>query len=142
MSGTREGSEVPCAVTSTPVVENLSTCPAVIAVILYGSVARGEATPLSDIDICVVSVPSLDRKTRDWVMSYASRSLDIRLFHDLPPAIQHRVMGEGVTLFCRDESVLTNIWSRALRVYLDFQPTLNRYCKEAIAGRRTHAIPR
>ncbi|MCD6384305.1 nucleotidyltransferase domain-containing protein [Candidatus Sumerlaeota bacterium] len=39
-------------------------------VILYGSTARGEATPQSDIDVCVI-VPELDRETRDLILDIA-----------------------------------------------------------------------
>lgn len=34
--------------------------PAVLAVILFGSAARGEAAPASDVDVCLVLAPGAD----------------------------------------------------------------------------------
>lgn len=41
-----------------------------VAIILYGSVARNEATEESDIDIAVLVKEALDEKTRDELLSW------------------------------------------------------------------------
>jgi len=45
-----------------------------VAIILYGSVARNEATEESDIDIAVLVKEALDEKTRDELLSWCAET--------------------------------------------------------------------
>ncbi|MDP3563609.1 MAG: nucleotidyltransferase domain-containing protein [Methanoregula sp.] len=60
----------------------------VIAVILYGSAARMSTTPLSDTDLCVVTLPGLAPEEWESNMSHTGPALDLVLFHDLPPSVR------------------------------------------------------
>ncbi len=112
----------------------ISDLPCVIAIILFGSVARGEKTPISDIDICVITNSGINDDIKDTIMSYSSRVIDIRLFSDLPPVIQYQVIKEGKFLFSRDDFSLNTIIISSIREWLDFQSTYARACYAAIRG--------
>src|SRR5262245_25232134 len=67
----------------------------VLAVILFGSVARGDQTPASDVDVCLVLQPrkyiplALSRKK----LAYLKQGdLDIHIFQQLPLYIRRRVL--------------------------------------------------
>jgi predicted nucleotidyltransferase len=71
----------------------------VLAVILFGSVARGEQTAHSDVDICLVLTPErvrdksvLSRKRLEYLAQF---DLDVQIFQALPLYIRHRVLKEG-----------------------------------------------
>lgn len=78
----------------------------VLAVILYGSQARGEAHAGSDVDVALV----LTDTRREPIevgriqLRYASLSdADVQVFQRLPLYVQSRVLREGRVLFVRDE---------------------------------------
>lgn len=106
---------------------------AILAVLLFGSRARGEATPESDIDLCMVLFP--DRDTADeriWVrLEYLpSEKLDIRLFQQLPLYIRKRVLKDGAILFCRDLDALYELAFRTAKSFADFRPHYRHYLEQ------------
>ena len=78
----------------------------VLAVILYGSVARNKETPLSDIDVCVVLKRDMKNKyimskKRLKYLTFAHRRFDIQIFQLMPLYIRIRILREGKILYCR-----------------------------------------
>lgn len=85
----------------------LAKIPDIEAVLLFGSYARGDASPRSDVDICIVA-PSV--KTREqmasllgsvWQRVDANR-YDIWLFEELPLYMQIDIIENHHVLQCRD----------------------------------------
>ena len=111
--------------------------PEVLAVILFGSRARGEDIPDSDIDICLVLEPrsysdlELSKKKLDYLAEF---DLDIHIYQQLPLYIRHRVLKEGKVLFCRDEDVLYDLAFRTIREYEDFKHIYREYLEEIARG--------
>ncbi|WP_292540696.1 nucleotidyltransferase domain-containing protein [Methanothrix sp.] len=58
----------------------------VLGVLLYGSWARGDAGPDSDIDLCLVAPEAEDRAGlwREFVSHLRSEKYDLRIFEILP----------------------------------------------------------
>jgi uncharacterized protein YutE (UPF0331/DUF86 family)/predicted nucleotidyltransferase len=88
---------------------------AILALLLFGSRARGEATSASDIDLRIVLHPERDtaeERVRVRLASLPSEKMDIRLFPQLPLNIRKRVLKEGVVLFAVTSMSFTN-WPTA-----------------------------
>ena len=104
--------------------------PDVLAVILFGSEARGDTAPGSDVDVCIVlesGTPSgleASNKRLDYV---AGSDLDVKIFQQLPLYIRSRVLKEGRVLFVRDEDRLYDLAIRTARAFEDFRPYYQRY---------------
>ena len=111
---------------------SLTQFPAVIAIILYGSAARARATPLSDVDICVVTTPGLPTDEWESIMSYSGPAVDLVLFHDLSPSVKYRVIREGKILYLRDEKMWHRIQAGAIRQYLDIKPFIERNARRIL----------
>jgi hypothetical protein len=76
----------------------------VLGVLLYGSWARGDAGPDSDIDICLVAPEAEDKSGlwREFVSHLRSEKYDVRIFEILPLYIKMAVIEEGSVLRSRD----------------------------------------
>src|SRR5262249_36303508 len=84
----------------------------ILAVLLFGSMARGEQTAGSDVDICLVlqrqkyNSLALSRKK----LTYLQQSdLDVHIFQQLPLYIRRRIVKEGKILFVRDLDALYDL---------------------------------
>ena len=116
----------------TPLIRELSEKEGVIALILFGSVARGQVKNTSDIDLCIIAGKNLPKSGRWDLLSYGSERIDVNLFWDLPVMIRFRVIQEGTILFCRDATALHRIKVDTVRQYLDIVPLIRRHCLHAI----------
>jgi uncharacterized protein len=103
----------------------------VVAAMLIGSQARGEAGPLSDIDVAVWHEPGLDRDQR-WDLQLGligsacdalkTNEIDVVMLNFAPPLLQHRAIRDSVRLLERDHAQRVRFETRALLDYLDTQP--------------------
>lgn len=118
-----------------PVLEQATEDTAVLAVILFGSRARGEATAASDVDLCVVLSPN--KRTTEDLVSIRERYLpfltprrSICVFEQLPLYVKHRVLKEGKILLCKDEDALYEVAYRTAQAFEDYKPFYRRYLEE------------
>jgi len=114
------------------VVRELSGNEEIVALILFGSVARGQARQDSDIDLCIVTRMDISETDQDLLLCYGARGIDLSLFVKLPLHIRFRVIREGRVLFCNAPLIFHRIKIDTIRQYLDFAPRLRRYCSRAI----------
>lgn len=112
------------------IVQELRKIKEVEGIYLFGSAAKGRASPLSDIDICVVT-GKITKKARAEILSLGSDTVDISLFHDLPVYIQFRIIKEGRPLYQKNPARLSHTFALALSRYQEFRPTLRRYYENA-----------
>lgn len=103
--------------------------PDVLAVILFGSHARGDASPRSDVDVCLVLFPgafgpAANRKRLDYL---SGADLDLVIFQQLPLQVRSRVLKEGRVLFVRDEERLYEVAAWTARAFEGFRHHYRRY---------------
>jgi uncharacterized protein len=115
-----------------PLVDALSAHEEVVAIILFGSVARGRARKDSDIDICIITRRNTPEAAKMDLLGYGSAKTDISLFHDLPVTIRFSVIRDGRILCCRDPEELRRIMADTVREYLDIAPLIRRSSLHAI----------
>ncbi len=102
---------------------------------LFGSRARGDSTPVSDVDVAVYG----DRNGRaERLSEYASElaadlmtalqrnDVDVVLLNDVPPLLYHRVLRDGIRVLTRNLSETTAREGRALSRYCDYVPQLRK----------------
>ena len=91
----------------------------IIALILFGSYAKGNVKPNSDIDICIIrkegSMP------HDFeILDYQDRkTFDILFYDKLPFYIKFKVFSEGKILALNDEKSFFKIRRKFLHIYRD-----------------------
>ena len=104
--------------------------PEVLAVLLFGSRARGTASPGSDFDVCLVL---MDERRSDLAAArtrlqyLADLDLDLVLFHQLSLPMRSRVLKEGHVLFVRDEDALYALAARTARAFEGFRHIHRQY---------------
>ena len=111
---------------------------------VFGSVVRGEAGPLSDVDIALLVHNTLDPQARTEIAAALAGSLqkvdgpmvDVLILNDAPPALRHRVIRDGRLVFSRDEARRVQFEVAAIREFLDFQHVLERYDRAMLARAR------
>lgn len=115
-------------------VQDLSENCLILAMYLYGSYARNEPKPYSDIDIAVIT-PMTDppRDLKEIIGSYSSKKLDVQVFADLPLSAQMQVLAQGIPLYIRNEDSLWSVIKSVSLSYMDLEPMRNR-CRERLLG--------
>lgn len=109
--------------------------PDVLAIILFGSRARADAEPRSDVDVCLVLDPGTpaglpaSRKRLEYL---SSGDVDLTIFQQLPLYIRSRILKEGQVVFVRDEDRLYDLAVRTARSFEGFRHHYRRYL-DAIA---------
>ncbi len=119
---------------------------------LIGSQARGDAGPLSDVDIAVWHAPDLDASSRLQLQLQLARAaseavgsdeVDVVLLNKAPPLMRHRAMRHGKRLVERDRDERVRMETRAMLEYLDTEPlraelgrAMRRRMEEGRFGRR------
>ena len=105
----------------------------IVAVVLFGSRARDEASSASDVDVCLVLRPgkygalALSQKRLDYLKE---SDADIHIFSQLPLYIRRRIIKEGKVLLCHDEDALYEMAFRTAQAFEDFKHIYYGYLEE------------
>jgi len=103
----------------------------VVLAYLYGSQARGDAGPLSDVDVAVQFTRDLSRRERFSRVGRLISDLCQLLQRDdvyvvdldvIPPLLCHRIYLNHRLLYCPDDAVWVPFETRALRRYVATKP--------------------
>jgi predicted nucleotidyltransferase len=97
---------------------------------VFGSVARGEVTQASDLDIAVLlratgvdALRGLRSLATDLQPFSPSGAVDIVVLAAQGPVFRHRVLEEGRLVLDRDPAVRIDFEGRTIVEYLDWRPT-------------------
>lgn len=101
---------------------------------LFGSQARGDSTPGSDVDIALLFVEDppktlagLHLDLADDLSGALARPVDLVVLNRASPELIHRVLRDGVLLMDLDPSARIRFEVRARNEYFDLLPHLRRY---------------
>lgn len=119
--------------------ERLEQRPEILEAYLFGSHARGEAMPHSDIDIAVY----VDRErlppapwgyaaelTTDLMAGLGRNDLDVVVLNDAPPLLYYQVLRDGERLLSRELAATTTREGYAYSRYCDYLPVLRKIGQE------------
>ena len=106
----------------------------VLAVYLYGSQARGTASPESDVDLGVLlrstpepSLHSVARVIEDAVERAAKLPTEVVVLNTAPADLVHRVLRDGVILLDRDRAARLRFEVQSRNEYFDLEPIRRLY---------------
>jgi predicted nucleotidyltransferase len=113
----------------------------VIAAYLFGSVARGQANRLSDVDIAVLlDSPGDDEAAVERQLQlmmeldgFANREIQVILLNRAAPLLAYQVIREGRLLCERDRARRVAFEVRAMKLYFDLQPMLAMHRRALLA---------
>jgi uncharacterized protein len=95
---------------------------------LFGSTARGEAGPLSDVDVAVLLDDNVARESYLDIaaalveeLERSAPRIDLTVLNEAPPALRHRVILDGLLLLERDPRQRIDFEVRSFREAMDFQ---------------------
>ena len=100
----------------------------VVLAYVFGSVARGRAGPLSDLDVAVLLADDADIGRRHLELiaaltsSIKSSEVDVVILNDAPVALAYRVLRDGRPIVNRNERVRVGHWVATVDRYLDMEP--------------------
>ncbi len=107
---------------------------------LFGSAARSEEGPLSDVDIAVLVDEGLDSKRRfDLKLDLIGRvckilktdKVDLVLLNDAPLSLSYNVIKDGLCLKSTERDRVS-FEGRVLSMYLDRKYFFDRHAREAL----------
>ena len=99
--------------------------------------ARGDASPASDYDVCLVlaTPPRSDLDAANKRLEYmAGGDLDVVLFQQLPLHIRSRALKDGQVLFTRDEDALYALAVHTARAFEGFRHIYRGYLEDVARG--------
>ncbi|MBK9387207.1 MAG: nucleotidyltransferase domain-containing protein [Planctomycetes bacterium] len=110
--------------------------PGIVAAYLFGSVARDEARPSSDVDIGVILAQGRPRNLeelvplddlREELALLVGREVDLVPMNEAHPELLHRILRDGVLLHETDHAARVNFEVQARNEYWDLLPILEHY---------------
>jgi predicted nucleotidyltransferase len=133
---------VDAASVAAPVTSVLAPRTEVLEAYLFGSIARGQRQPHSDVDVAVyidmglLSAPVIDFQadlTADLMQALRTNAVDVVILNEAPPLLYHRVLRDGIRLLSRDLKRTTVRESQAMSRYFDYLPHLAKIERAASA---------
>lgn len=128
----------------------------VVLALLFGSAARGQLGPLSDIDVAVLlpDAPDADAcldarlaLVGDLMQVLHTDAVDVLILNRAPLTLRYAALRDGLLLHMRDKEAYVAFRVRTLNEYFDFEPMIRMHQriffekvrKEGLlSGHRTH----
>jgi uncharacterized protein len=124
---------VPAAKLVDELARALAARPEICEAYLFGSQARGDAQPHSDVDVAVFIDPTASLNAgfgidceiaADLMKALHTNDVDVVLLNRAGPLLYHRVLRDGIRVLARDLMAATRREAMALSRYCDYLPQL------------------
>jgi len=109
-----------------------------IYALIFGSWARGEARPYSDLDVAVMLEGNKDalfetivEMTRELEHAVQLR-VNVVVLNTADSVLKYEVFSHGVLVYCRDYTRFLDDKINAIDEYLDFQPHFERFFERTV----------
>lgn len=114
--------------------------PRIAYALVFGSHARGAATPHSDVDVALGLVPGAQLSALELgalgslLEAAVGRPVDLVLLDEAPPGLAYRIFRDARPILVRDSQALALRKARAILEYLDFRPFEELCVRGALAA--------
>jgi predicted nucleotidyltransferase len=125
------------------IVGHLGSYPGIAAVYVFGSVATGRATALSDLDVAILfqrgSIPNMMQLLglRERLSTLAGVEVDVVCLNTAPPVLAHQVLRHGKKIIMRDVSATNAFFVRTIAEYDDLK-RIRRPVEQNVLRGRVH----
>jgi len=107
--------------------------PDILLAYLFGSHARDEAGPLSDIDIAVLLKPATSKDLfakklnllKELTTLFAGTDIDLVILNEAPLVLKYNILKDSKPLYICYTDLHDELIQRAITEYLDFKPVLD-----------------
>lgn len=115
----------------------------VVAAYLFGSVARGEARPSSDVDVGLVLHAGKPKTVDAYgkvidvqgdLEAALGCSVDVVPMNEAPPDLLHRILRDGICVHDSDTPARVEFELQARNEYFDLLPILQRYRRTVLGS--------
>jgi predicted nucleotidyltransferase len=141
----KEGRKLPALVTDRIpfIIEEASKDSTVVALISFGSLAKGALKPLSDLDFAVLVSNNLDPTERFekhlnliglFNQVFKTDEIDLVLLNDVPIGFSFNIIFSGRLLYCRNRTELNDFMEKTVKFYLDFKFFRDEFDRAFLAG--------
>ena len=116
----------------------VSSLPEVKLAVLFGSTARGQAGPRSDVDLGVLldpDTPEVRSKVESELGEATGRTVNVIFLDEAPPRLRFNIAKEGVLLYQEQDDLWTDFKVKAMLDWWDWEPYVRMFA-EAEALRR------
>ena len=109
--------------------------------LLYGSLARGKVTPLSDLDVAVFFCPVMNQEqlserqieiTCDLMSLCGMNNIDVTILNLATPFLKFQIIKYGQLLKCLDQREFCGFKTKVLGEYQDIKSMFDMYAKATI----------
>ena len=113
----------------------LARRPEICEAYLFGSQARGDSQPHSDVDVAVYIDPTVPANVgfgidceiaADLMKALGTNDIDVVLLNRAGPLLYHRVLRDGIRVLARDLVAATRREAIAFSRYCDYLPQLDK----------------
>ncbi len=115
--------------------------PGTAAVYLFGSVARGDSRPGTDVDVAILfaqdpprTLEGLHLDLGDALRAALGRPVDLVVLNHATPDLVHRVLRDGILVCERNSSARIRFEVRLRSAYFDMEPVRKLYRRARTAG--------
>jgi predicted nucleotidyltransferase len=115
----------------------VSSLPEVKLAVLFGSTARGQAGPRSDVDLGILldpDTPEVRSKVEPELWRATDRTLDLIFLDKAPPLLRFEIARDGVVLHQQQDHLWTDFKTKAMLDWWDWEPVAKRI-EEALIQR-------